>query len=464
MPTTLEESKIARQKLVEQGVPESDITQFFGSAGAQQISQIAGGAKFSRPSTFDLPDVSPVTGTTPTFADLQATLAEGISSSVDFEQQIRENIERGRAATTGRIESEFGRAIGEARELGERERGVAVAQVTRFAGGLGTDTAAQGFIQGKVEASAKRVSDLEKKKQEALAIADINAINAINDSLREEGKLQRDLEKQSVDLFFKFRGEERAETQLDISTINALKGISEGQTVTIGGQTFTGLKRAEIKPFFTGSDMVSLMRTIPIGTTTDLTDPNTGEVFTITGLAQPKDNLKYIQSTDAQGNVTITTFDPADPEGTIKQVSAGRVGKGFKKSGAGDIDAGLDIVLGVDISELSSTQRTDLSEFLTDVRDFDNREEALTDLSLKSAEITARVGVTGLQVMVNEIDRQFPEEISQEDQKGIDLLTPEEALSGITNEQKLREQALEKATKAGQSGFIDPTTGEFVKI
>ena len=44
------------------------------------------------------------------------------------------------------------------------------------------------------------------------------------------------------------------------------------------------------------------------------------------------------------------------------------------------------------------------------------------------------------------------------------ILTSEEALAGETEEEKAREVARQRAIKAGQVGFIDPTTGKFVKI
>jgi hypothetical protein len=78
------------------------------------------------------------------------------------------------------------------------------------------------------------------------------------------------------------------------------------------------------------------MKTLPSGTTQTLTDPNTGEEYTLTGLSTDNPNIKTMQATDASGNVTITTYRISDKGAEIiNQVSAGRVGKGSGGSGSG---------------------------------------------------------------------------------------------------------------------------------
>ncbi len=74
-----------------------------------------------------------------------------------------------------------------------------------------------------------------------------------------------------------------------ISTeFDLISSIPEGETVTIGGQEFTGIKPPdEIKPFFSGSDIISLMKDIPEGTSQEITDPNTGTKYTLTGTKDP---------------------------------------------------------------------------------------------------------------------------------------------------------------------------------
>ena len=78
------------------------------------------------------------------------------------------------------------------------------------------------------------------------------------------------------------------------------------------------------------------MKTLPSGTIQTLTDPNTGEEYTLTGLSTDNPNIKTMQATDASGNVTITTYRISDKGAEIiNQVSAGRVGKGSGRSGSG---------------------------------------------------------------------------------------------------------------------------------
>ncbi len=113
----------------------------------------------------------------------------------------------------------------------------------------------------------------------------------------------------------------------DINIINTLQNIPEGETVTIGGKTYKGLAIAEIDPFFKSSDLVSIMKELPEGETKEITDPNTGEVYTLTGLATDDPNTQTFESEDASGNVKYTTIDKNTGE-IIGQVDAGQIGKG----------------------------------------------------------------------------------------------------------------------------------------
>ena len=169
---------------------------------------------------------------------------------------------------------------------------------------------------------------------------------------------------------------ERISGRLETATIYSIvKDIPEGETITIGGQTFTGIKRLDIDPFFTGANIISLMKSLPAGEESTIIDPNTGREFIIVGLSQEDPNVKAIQSTDDSGNVTITSYDAGTGE-IIKQVDAGQIGK--TKTQAANISLTLNEQriesLGAAIDRLEST-KTDagfynISDAIKEVQDF----------------------------------------------------------------------------------------------
>jgi len=126
--------------------------------------------------------------------------------------------------------------------------------------------------------------------------------------------------------------EERLFKGSDIAKL--LIELPEGQSVEIddpvyGTRTITGMKKEEIKPFWTASAWASILAKIPEGETREVTNPNTGDTFTATGIVSDDPNIKVIQSTDEKGEVTITSYK-VDGLGGIKltgQASAGQIGK-----------------------------------------------------------------------------------------------------------------------------------------
>lgn len=120
--------------------------------------------------------------------------------------------------------------------------------------------------------------------------------------------------------------EQRLETS---SLFNIISNIPEGQTIDLNGQQFTGIAKTEVEPFFTGSNIVQLMKELPVGETQSIVDPNTGVEFTVTGLRSDDPNVKTVQSVDDAGNVTITSYELTAGGGAriINQASAGKIGK-----------------------------------------------------------------------------------------------------------------------------------------
>ena len=342
--------------------------------------------ELSKSQTLDTaPDVGGVGSDIQTLSDLGFLPDQGqFASSVDLLQQ--QKTDRIGSAVTG-AQREFDDPLREARENIEKVRGGATAQATRLSGGLGLDTATQGFIQSQVDIAQKAVTELEKKRDEAMRNAKLDTAAEYDDLILAENKRISDLRQQTFENLLKVGTARRAGTQLDISTVNALRGVSEGQTVVIGGQTFTGLAKEEINPFFTGSNIVSLMKTIPMGETTEIEDPNTGTIMTLTGLASDDPNTSTIQSTDPSGNVTITTIDK-DTGKLINQVSAGQIGKGFKETTT---------------PEIANTFQSDLLKEIEKLKKGDFGVDGAREKLIESLKATARVKYPELVDMIDDI-------------------------------------------------------------
>lgn len=249
--------------------------------------------------------------------------------------------ERANAAIEGQrvlISNQFARAIGEAKEIGEREISMARAVMNRGAGGdLGTDTAAMGAIQSVVRGAEARIGDLQRQRDEAMARADITAADRLdtlaNNEANQLNKLFTDAWKFKLDVYGLLNEEKKmnlAKVQMDWDNV---KNLAKDKTWTspITGIVYTGTKEPE--PFFKSSDLISLMKEMDMGTTQKIKDPNTGQEWTITGLGQPDVNTQIFENEDAYGNVTYTVLDKKTGQ-IVKQVGAGRIGKG--KTGTSD--------------------------------------------------------------------------------------------------------------------------------
>lgn len=167
------------------------------------------------------------------------------------------------------------------------------------------------------------ISKLQANKQQAIAQAKIAARQAIRTGKQDDFntakslyELARQSHQDTIDLQAKklnalnnYSQEKRAETT---SSYNIMKDIPLGQSVTINGETFEGIAVPDAeKAFFTGSNIIELMKSLPEGTSEVIKDPNTGIEYTIMGLSKEKPD--YYQATDDKGNVTFidkTTLEP----------------------------------------------------------------------------------------------------------------------------------------------------------
>lgn len=284
---------------------------------------------------------APISPSTP---DLKSTLNNAGYASSTLDQELAD-LQRGKDSTKDSIRSEFGRL----KEL-EGDRSVAelgqIGRTTSIAGGvgasgLGASTTRGQLLQLEQTASTRRIAELTKYETEALGKLDFEYAKTAADlrktELERSDKLRQLEFENKLSLLNYGLGasqEIRANKQLDLQTVETLSAIPEGQTVTIGGVTYTGLKKNEIEPFFKGSDIVQLMKTLPVGQSQTVTDPATGQQYTLTGIAQPDISTQIFESEDAAGNVTYVTVDK-NTGSILSQVSAGKIGKGFAPSGDG---------------------------------------------------------------------------------------------------------------------------------
>ena len=122
--------------------------------------------------------VAPGTQLSPTDQYQQAVkpLIEGYATSVDFYQKQQTQLENLRQEQRKMIERQYQQEKTGLEERGAQEMGGAKAQAGRF-GGLGFDTAQQGYLASVQKQSDERLASLNKSKQDALATADFQAFD-----------------------------------------------------------------------------------------------------------------------------------------------------------------------------------------------------------------------------------------------------------------------------------------------
>lgn len=356
------------------GVGENDLraraSSILGSATEQQIRDIASG-NLSSANLGSLATRNPTNNANsglpqpavqqPTFdsaslmgdftAALQGILPQGLASSMNFEDifsnnmegQIKDLSERNRAI----LESQRQAALEGGKIQGAKELGTTKGVLADATGGeLGFSSIEKSIIDNQVSRNEKRLRDINTEFNKALLDNDSQTVQLLSQERQQRIQNLLQLDSLVINRLNAALGVQR-ENRLaqegavtkDINILSALSGIPAGQEVTIGGQTYTGLAQEEIDPFFKGGDVVDIMQTLPLGQTVELLDPNTGETISLTGLAQPDANTQVIQSTDAAGNLTITTIDKATGK-IVGQVSAGKVGKP-SAGGGGSSTTGL---------------------------------------------------------------------------------------------------------------------------
>ena len=267
--------------------------------------------------------------------ELIARAGEGIGS--EFDVAIADALDKARGGQARNL-------VGSGRNQGGLFR-------ARFAGqaALGptegdTFEGAGGKLELAASAYARNVDNLRAKKIQAVQSAenaaraaiksgkqvDFENAQAILNTARQFSKDAEDKIQQEFSNLLAVGQEERQQATADF---NIISKIGEGEQVTLGDTTYTGIKKEDIDPFWTSASLVSLMKELPMGEKKVINDPNTGADIEITGLQEKGAGNQVFKSVNQ--NTGDETFTTVNKEGVIVAQSESK-GTGAKfKAGTG---------------------------------------------------------------------------------------------------------------------------------
>ena len=252
------------------------------------------------------------------------TDADLATSQADSKDRIAEEQASAREARRAQAESIFGPRIARAEDIGRKQVGTAEGASGQRAG-FNLSTAESTFIKGVQDEVDARISEIQQQRDAYIAVGDANALQRADAALAqlEDKKTQMMLNKANYALGI--FGAEQDQVGTDIQLMKALNDIPAGETIEIGGREYTGIGVADIDPFFTGSNIISIAQGLPVGESLTIFDPGLGENITIEGMDFNPDLGTTMYKTERGGEVFITTVDQAG--NVVNQVSGGMVGK-----------------------------------------------------------------------------------------------------------------------------------------
>ena len=246
-------------------------------------------------------------------AELTEIEEAGVAAGAEFDPLIAEARERARLGQAANIVA-TGRRGGfqRARYAGQAALGPTIGDVGYADVG--------GVLERTESAFQRNIDALNSQKTRAIALAkaqartairtgkesDFNAAKSILEFARQMDTDAKKAEQDMFDNLFKLKQEARAEgaeaRQRISATFNIVKDIPEGTTVTIEGFDFQGIAVPDAeKDFFSGSNLISLMGQLQVGTSQIITDPNTGREYEIFGTKDPA----TVEAFDDQGNLSV---------------------------------------------------------------------------------------------------------------------------------------------------------------
>ncbi len=265
--------------------------------------------------------------------DLLASQEEAIRNA-EYKNIERLNMETERAKRQAEMQRE--QDIQGAKDVGGRISG-GLTRLLGRSGGLTDTSGAQVMAQeqrrlgGEIQELKNRTSNLIAGIENARASGRADIEQQARAELQQLQQAIGERQQAQAEALVAIQKEQRLErgSQADIAKINfdITKQIPRGEEVTIGNQTFTGIKpKPETKAFFSGANIVSMMSQIPAGKSQTIKDPNTGTEWTISGT----DDINVKVAEDPTGKLTGINTQTGDVMWELE----GR-GKGFKGQSIG---------------------------------------------------------------------------------------------------------------------------------
>lgn len=241
---------------------------------------------------------------------------------------------------------------------------------------LGNQPIAQEFVTGQ-QAQYQRQRNLSKMAQ----VAELSATTALSQAYAGNAELGMELAAKSVDLKYApiLNKIETLKTQLGFAMEKATKQDAKRMTIInnliTARQEFVEGEKAKAK------QIESL----------------------VIDAALNGAPLSIVNQMRASGDAAVA----ASIGGQFLKGNMERVGGG--RSGGGGSSKGASVINGVDVSRLSAGQKSALGDYLSQVSSYTSKEEALAELNKYQSSIIAQVGDAGLQAIVAEVERLFPD-------------------------------------------------------
>lgn len=227
------------------------------------------------------------------FSDLQSKY-NSLNTNTDAELK---QIEAAGAAAGGAYDSLISTAISERRQgmakdliragekggfMSTQQAGISALVPTEGGDWYG----AGGNLERQKSVYDNKITELQRLRLEAIDNAKAAARKAIKTGKLEDIQAGKDMLEMARNIVNDMRQAETDKANLALKKTdtawNVMKDLGEGQTVDINGVTYTGA--AAKKPFFTSSEITQIMLKLNKGESVTITDPNTGEDMTITGI------------------------------------------------------------------------------------------------------------------------------------------------------------------------------------
>lgn len=265
------------------------------------------------------------TNTIANYQQQASDMLSGMTSPMTLDQ-IRQREADERAARRASADALFNPQISRARVIGEKQVSSA-GGVTGQNMGFNISTAEVQFINSVQNQVDDKINEIVKSKADWIATGDFEAARRADDAIAKLSEYNNNLIMKKAELALSLRSDQRSQDQFNLDLAKTLTDIPVGQTINIGGVQYTGIKPVEA--FFKGSDLVSMMNDITYGEVRTVTDPNTGEEYSITGTANPD---VYI-ATNNSGTVTGIDKRTGKVLYTVKGAANAKTGTGGGTTG-----------------------------------------------------------------------------------------------------------------------------------